>query len=683
MLEGELAELGFKQAEVPKQEPTDQTVVLDQLRQAKSHSDAKRYGLKHKLLQRLMRQAPGEWVVDQPGVHHPGVTHVPTGFRLHTNRRTIPSEVKQAETPDYIRAFNATPLQPGDSWRTVAKNYLNAYRQKFRDIQSTRRYIDNRLLVGNPNANAIKLQRLIDPPPTNPIDAVVSKFAASESSSQLPSVGGLLGTIAGVPAGAFAGLTGGQLSHYYQRTGSLPKAWRKMTAPVRYQPPFQMRGYYSLPAATRAKLFRAYQARLRGPIDRGFGVLDLIGRSAIGLALGGATGGVGGYLAGDSLSKSAAEGNYSTEGAATGGAIGAAPPLIRLLQYLGYELPGYYRAIESAPELARRRPDGSWSKSTAHLNRALRPGDVGIAGWYDDFKFDPEVPTDYILGAGAGYAGGGPAVHGISIAHHAQRGPNKGKPVLLHGGMYTPTTVYSDAHAEFEGLKTRWERFKADLASPKTRWSAIQRALRREGRIKREVTGLKNYAHRFLNYATGKARLLNQSALETPAKHVGKYTKYDRPWMFLRPKDDLSPLQQKVMKSQILKDAPVPYDFAGASTAALKSVFVPRMDWFTSKDTQLKSLPRCESGHCGSVPARMLQSIGLSPAAKSTNQLPGELLLNPNLKPVGVFRKDQMLKSLRGAAIGRTLFGLGAAGLTGLAGAVPGWVAGRLVPKKD
>ena len=124
LLDEELAELGFKAAAVPTQEATDHTVTLDQLRQAKSHSDSRRYGLKHKLLQKLMRQSPGEWVVDQPGERHPGVTHVPTGFRLHTNRRTIPSEVKSAETPDYIRAFHMTPLQTGGTWRQIGRAHV-------------------------------------------------------------------------------------------------------------------------------------------------------------------------------------------------------------------------------------------------------------------------------------------------------------------------------------------------------------------------------------------------------------------------------------------------------------------------------------------------------------------------------------------------------------------------------
>lgn len=831
VLEAELLELGYTKSaalagkERPNEpQPTSGSmdVPLTQLRQAKSHSDAKRYGLKHKLLQRMMRQAPGDWIVDQPGVHHPGVTHVPTGFRLHTNRRTIPSAVKVAATPDYVRAFNMTPLPLNDSgtWRQKLQNYVTNYRQKFRNIQTSRQYAADRLNVNNPQANALKLQRMIEPPQlANPIDNAINKFAADDATTNAPGLPAMIasgiatkylgenglarvlgvgqylhgtspsaaksilseglqtshgGSVAGSGAAirdksfqrhsagkvhlASRGPLGSLVSGAHADLVSAPKGTgasdayvsgslrglagylsglplgrgRVLEAHLPFSEVSKLQidrdlnpakllhvsaAEASTPAGRAVKLLKSFatdpfsalaqtqdtdipasrlnprymprvlsilRAAASSPTDTLKYLRARPARALTGAAMLGSASVTGSTLfegLKDKLQKSAADEHYGTEGAATGAAVGASPPLIRLLQYLGYELPSYHRTIRDAPELAKKLPDGSWSKSTSHLNDILRPGDTGIAGWYDDFKYDKDIPTDYILGAGAGYSGGSPGIHGISIGPEATRGANKGKPTLLHGGMYTPMPVYGETQAELEGWKKRWAMFSKDFKNPKTRWAAFNRAINRNSKINKEVNGLKAYARRFLNYASGKERLLNQSALETPGTHVQKYTKYDRPWLFMRPKAEFTPAQASAMRRQVLRDAPVPYDFTGAAGSALKSIFVPRTDWFTPSATHVGTLPKCESGHCGSIPARMLQATGLAPRAASTNQLPGEMLLNTNLKPLGVFRKDKMLQSLRGAAIGRTAFGLGASALTGLAAAVPGWVAGRLTSK--
>lgn len=76
----------------------ERAAQLQMLLEAKSHSDAKRYGHKHFLIQRSMTDRPDEWVIDSPGGPYPGVTHVPTGFRLHMASSKIPPTIKVDET---------------------------------------------------------------------------------------------------------------------------------------------------------------------------------------------------------------------------------------------------------------------------------------------------------------------------------------------------------------------------------------------------------------------------------------------------------------------------------------------------------------------------------------------------------------------------------------------------------
>jgi starvation-inducible DNA-binding protein len=69
--------------------------VLAQLIEAKRHSDNKRYERKNQIIRKLMQQAPQDWQVDDPNSYHKGVTHMPTGFRLHVDPAIINSQVQQ------------------------------------------------------------------------------------------------------------------------------------------------------------------------------------------------------------------------------------------------------------------------------------------------------------------------------------------------------------------------------------------------------------------------------------------------------------------------------------------------------------------------------------------------------------------------------------------------------------
>lgn len=84
-----------QQAEEQKQ-ADDIKRVLKELREAKEHSDNKRYDQKTQILRRLMTQSPQDWKIDDPKPHHKGITHAPTSFKFHVEPTAIPPSVKAA-----------------------------------------------------------------------------------------------------------------------------------------------------------------------------------------------------------------------------------------------------------------------------------------------------------------------------------------------------------------------------------------------------------------------------------------------------------------------------------------------------------------------------------------------------------------------------------------------------------
>jgi hypothetical protein len=85
--------------------------VISRMREAKQHSDAKRYNHKHRILRAVMSENPGAFVVDSDdGNGIVGVTHVKTGFRFHIPKQKLPPGVGNASQveKDAISADNVT-----------------------------------------------------------------------------------------------------------------------------------------------------------------------------------------------------------------------------------------------------------------------------------------------------------------------------------------------------------------------------------------------------------------------------------------------------------------------------------------------------------------------------------------------------------------------------------------------
>jgi hypothetical protein len=103
--------------------------IIRKLREAKEHSDAKRYDRKNAILRELMNKAPGEWHVDDPVSYHMGITHAPTKFRFHADPKIIPVgvKVKAAEAnPYWAQLLNTTPVI--DRNKSLWQNFFNHLR---------------------------------------------------------------------------------------------------------------------------------------------------------------------------------------------------------------------------------------------------------------------------------------------------------------------------------------------------------------------------------------------------------------------------------------------------------------------------------------------------------------------------------------------------------------------------
>jgi shikimate kinase len=106
-----------------------QPAIILKLREAKDHSDKKRYDKKNEILRNLMTQAPDEWFVDDPLPRHMGITHAPTSFRFHADPGIIPTGVKvkakaASSNPywDQITNFSQAPVI--DKSKSIWQNFF-------------------------------------------------------------------------------------------------------------------------------------------------------------------------------------------------------------------------------------------------------------------------------------------------------------------------------------------------------------------------------------------------------------------------------------------------------------------------------------------------------------------------------------------------------------------------------
>jgi hypothetical protein len=76
---------------------------------AKAESDAARYRAKHQIMRNLMKSTPADFTIDSDnGRGIVGVTHTPTGFRMHLPSGIIPADVGRPSPQERLLALQTS-----------------------------------------------------------------------------------------------------------------------------------------------------------------------------------------------------------------------------------------------------------------------------------------------------------------------------------------------------------------------------------------------------------------------------------------------------------------------------------------------------------------------------------------------------------------------------------------------
>lgn len=101
--------------------------VVQSLRAAKAESDRQNWREKQRVLRQLMQQRPHEFIIDSTQGRYWGVTHKPTGFKLHMPAQAIPGQLKQSADAYVIKgnpkAMEADPAAY-DAFYNAVKKYM-------------------------------------------------------------------------------------------------------------------------------------------------------------------------------------------------------------------------------------------------------------------------------------------------------------------------------------------------------------------------------------------------------------------------------------------------------------------------------------------------------------------------------------------------------------------------------
>lgn len=103
--------------------------VLGHLRQAKMHSDRRDYTSKHQVLKHVLQSHPHEFEVDNPAGKYHGLTHKPSGFKIHAPAWLVPSSMKTAEfyTRAELQEAGRQATKPKSPEQAEAGNYQKGH----------------------------------------------------------------------------------------------------------------------------------------------------------------------------------------------------------------------------------------------------------------------------------------------------------------------------------------------------------------------------------------------------------------------------------------------------------------------------------------------------------------------------------------------------------------------------
>lgn len=93
--------------------PSKRKLILDTLLQAKQRSDQKDYVAKYNIMNKLLKERPEEFAIDQEDPNYPGIVHIPTGFRMHLPKQLTDSTISKAAS---------TEIKPG-TYRGIQTGY--------------------------------------------------------------------------------------------------------------------------------------------------------------------------------------------------------------------------------------------------------------------------------------------------------------------------------------------------------------------------------------------------------------------------------------------------------------------------------------------------------------------------------------------------------------------------------
>lgn len=132
-----------------KTRPRTNAEVLQALLLAKRESDRRNWSAKYQHLRRAIQMDPTNFYVDQPTGRHWGVTHAPTGFRMHAPRviaKTLPARAPDDPVTDGSGQFEVDPLaMPELSKLGHAANEARSMASLIRGLQCLERIFDDRV----------------------------------------------------------------------------------------------------------------------------------------------------------------------------------------------------------------------------------------------------------------------------------------------------------------------------------------------------------------------------------------------------------------------------------------------------------------------------------------------------------------------------------------------------------
>jgi hypothetical protein len=103
--------------------------AYEDLKLAKSYSDHEQYHQKHAILRRLIKERPDDFFVDSRQGRFVGITHRPTGFRLHLPQHIVPTVMreKDAATAEEVDAAAAEADPNPSEAQRAAGNYRKGH----------------------------------------------------------------------------------------------------------------------------------------------------------------------------------------------------------------------------------------------------------------------------------------------------------------------------------------------------------------------------------------------------------------------------------------------------------------------------------------------------------------------------------------------------------------------------